>query len=145
MSVIYNGREHKVKFNGFLFTLDLSFRGIEDIFEIKGLEKLTSLHVLDLSNNNIFEIKGFETLINLKKLYIGNNPIYRNLKNANKKKLSEITGLKQPLEIGKNPKAEKIRSKLTFGPRTSGEACCGWIKCLTVFVFLLASVPKIGL
>jgi len=84
-------------------------------------------------------------LINLKKLYIGNNPIYRNLKNANKKKLSEITGLKQPLEIGKNPKAEKIRSKLTIGPPTSREVCCGWIKCLTVFVFLLASVPKIGL
>ncbi|MHA1479055.1 MAG: hypothetical protein ACTSPU_12740, partial [Promethearchaeota archaeon] len=91
-----------------------------NIFEIKGLEKLTSLHVLDLSNNNIFEIKGFETLINLKKLYTGNNPIYRNLKNANKKKLSEITGLKQPLEIGKNPKAEKIRSKLTFCPRWRG-------------------------
>jgi len=92
MSVVYKGEELKVK-DGLPITLDLSFRMIKDISEIEGLENLTSLQVLDLSNNYISEIKGLETLTNLEKLYLGGNPIYKNLEKviAKKKKLSEMT------------------------------------------------------
>ena len=131
MSVIYKGIEHKATFNGLHFTLDLSFRGIKDISEIKGLENLTKLQVLNLSNNDISEIKGLDNLVNLislnlfscnisqiesfankdklKKLYLGKNPIYKNLKNviAKKKKLSKMTWEERE-KAGVNPKVWEI-------------------------------------
>jgi len=118
MSVIYKGSEYKATSNGNLFSLDLSARGIEDLSEIKGFEKLTWLHILDLSYNNITEIKGLENLVNLKnlkKLYLGNNPIYKNLKNIfdKKKKLMKMTGGERE-KARVNPKVWKVMINSQF-------------------------------
>jgi len=137
MSVIYKGIEHKVTLKGYLLTLDLSFRGIKAIPEIKGLENLTRLQVLNLSNNDISEIKGLDNLVNLislnlfscnisqiesfankdklKKLYLGKNPIYTNLKKviANKNKLSKMTGGERE-KAGVNPIVWEIAANSRF-------------------------------
>ncbi len=67
--------------------LDLSNRRITDIKEIKGLEHLTNLQTLILSNNRIREIKGLENLNNLKELNLENNWII------------EITGLENLINL----------------------------------------------
>ncbi len=75
MSVTYLEKEYNVKeIYGFL-TLDLSGKGIKDITEIKGLEALTELQVLNLSKNQIKEIKGLDTLKNLVELNLSSNII----------------------------------------------------------------------
>ena len=53
--------------------LDLSEMEIVDIYEIKGLEHLTSLQILDLNNNQIVEIKGLDRLTNLQELLLNGN------------------------------------------------------------------------
>jgi len=55
--------------------LDLYESGIGDISEIKGLENLTNLQLLQLQENGIEEIKGLENLTNLKRLYLLDNSI----------------------------------------------------------------------
>jgi Leucine-rich repeat (LRR) protein len=54
--------------------IELSLRN-HGIKEIKGLEKLAQLQVLDLQENQISEIKGLGMLIQLKKLRIDYNQI----------------------------------------------------------------------
>jgi len=75
MSVEYNGIEYRMKKKGGNLTLDLSGKGITTISEIHGLDALTDLKVLKLSNNKIVEIKGLETLRNLIKLDLKGNEI----------------------------------------------------------------------
>ena len=41
---------------------------------MKGLEKLTQLTFLDLSNNKLTDVKGLENLTRLTDLRLGNNP-----------------------------------------------------------------------
>ena len=76
MSILYNGKEYRVKKNkkGFL-KLNLSGKEITEISEIKGLETQTDLNALILNNNNITEIKGLETLKNLIRLELRDNQI----------------------------------------------------------------------
>ncbi len=62
-------------------TLDLISKGINNISEIEGLESLTNLQELTLSENKITEIKGLEALTNLIILTLSEN------------KISEIKGL----------------------------------------------------
>ncbi len=75
MSVEYNGKEYKVKKKDGLLTLDLSWKKIENISDIKGLNTLTNLEVLNLWNNRITEIKGLDALTNLEVLNLRNNKI----------------------------------------------------------------------
>ncbi len=85
--------------------LDLSFKQIDDITKIEGLEELTKLEALNLRNNQIKDIKGFEKLINLKRLYLNGNKIseIKGLDNLNKleilhlenNQISEIKGLER--------------------------------------------------
>ena len=49
------------------------------IKELKGLEELTNLRVLDLSSNEIVELGGLENLTNLDDLRLEGNPIYHTL------------------------------------------------------------------
>jgi len=55
--------------------LDLNFKNIKEISQIKGLEKLNHLEALNLRNNRIEEIKGLDKLTNLKRLYLNGNKI----------------------------------------------------------------------
>ena len=48
--------------------LNLSLAGIEDITEVKNLDKLKSLKTLILEGNQITEIAGLENLVNLEYL-----------------------------------------------------------------------------
>jgi len=70
-----------------LLALDLSGKEIKDINEINGLETLTNLQVLKLSNNQIGEIKGLETLKNLLELDLSHN------------KITEIQGLNNLINL----------------------------------------------
>ena len=75
MSVTYMDKEYRVMEKNGLLTLDLIEKGIKDITEIKGLEALTELQVLNLSRNQISEIKGLDTLTNLVELNLSSNII----------------------------------------------------------------------
>lgn len=105
--VIYNGEYYLIEIVNFYSynfgMLDLSKKGIRDISEIKGLDSLRILGVLDLSDNKITELKCLENLKNLYDLNISNNRLteikglesltrlrYLNLKNN---LITEIKGL----------------------------------------------------
>ena len=99
-------------------TIDLSYSGIDDIGEVRGLEslknlqelyfrgnqikeikglaKFANLHVLDLGENKIEEIKGLEKLKNLKTLDLENNQI------KEIKSLENLTNLRE-LYLDGNP------------------------------------------
>jgi len=64
--VIYNDEKFFVDDN----VLVISGKSVKDIFEIRGLNNLTNLKVLDLSINCIREIKGLDMLERLEKLYL---------------------------------------------------------------------------
>jgi len=85
MSVEIRGKEYRVKKKKGLLTLNLSQKGITDMLEIKGLEKLTDLEALNLRYNKITEIKGIDSLTQLKILNISQNRI---------KKISGVDTLK---------------------------------------------------
>lgn len=55
--------------------LDLSYRNINSIFEINGLEDCTYLKKLKLSHNKIKKIEGLELLSKLQELQLGHNQI----------------------------------------------------------------------
>ena len=78
--VEYRGVKYYVKIED--NRLILSSLGINNIFEIKGLEKLVNLEELYLGGNKITEIKNLDTLVNLRRLRLGGNHI------------TEIKGLK---------------------------------------------------
>jgi len=75
MSVVLHGKEYKVKKKKGMLTLNLSKKGIKNISEIKGLENLTKLEVLNLWNNQISDIKGLESLLYLWDLNLAGNSI----------------------------------------------------------------------
>ncbi|MHA1146935.1 MAG: leucine-rich repeat domain-containing protein [Promethearchaeota archaeon] len=56
-------------------SLILAKKGIDDISEIKGINRIKNLRTLDLRHNNIREIKGLENLENLKRLKLRGNPL----------------------------------------------------------------------
>lgn len=111
MSVEYDGKEYRVIENKGLLTLNLTGKGIEDISEIKGLETLTELQVLNLSKNQISAIKGLDTLKNLVELDLSSNIIteikgLRNLTNLRRLYLREnrfinIQGFENLININK--------------------------------------------
>ncbi len=76
MSVEFKGKEYTIKKKGGLLTLNLSMKKIKSISEIKGLESLNKLQVLNLSNNSIFEIEGLESLNELQVLKLSYNAIF---------------------------------------------------------------------
>ncbi len=75
VSVIYKNEEFTTIIEEDLLTLNLSGKGIKYITEIKNLETLTDLQVLNLSNNQIKEIEGLDKLTKLKILDLSNNQI----------------------------------------------------------------------
>ncbi len=103
--------------------LNLYNRGISDISEIEGLDKLTNLQALWLSENQIKEIKGLNKLKSLQALWLSGNQI-KEITGLNKLKnlqllylggnqITEIKGLNklsslQELELGGN----RIRSRI---------------------------------
>lgn len=95
MSVTYLDEEYKAIEKNGLVTLDLSQKGITDITDIKGLETLTELQVLNLSKNQISVIKGLETLKDLVDLDLSSNKI------ADIEGLTNMTNLRK-LNLKKN-------------------------------------------
>lgn len=71
MSVIYNGKEFKVKKGN----LDLSNSQIKHIGDIKGLDEIKELKFLNLSNNQLSDLTSLERLLNLKVLNLAYNNI----------------------------------------------------------------------
>ncbi len=69
--VEFNGELIEVKDN----KLFLQGRGVKDIRDIKGIEKLFDLEELDLSHNEIKYIRGLDNLKNLKRLDLNSNEI----------------------------------------------------------------------
>lgn len=113
MSVILHGKEiivHKKKrrrrvyqtYEGWkeqdqeYLALNLTGKGIKDIFEIKGLETLVNLEELTIKRTSISEIKGLESLVNLKTLSLARNSI------SEIKGLDTLVNLKE-LFLGFNP------------------------------------------
>ena len=131
MSVQYRGKTRKVKkFVGGGFQLNLSGKKITDISQIKGLDQLTDLIILDLSYNNISEINGLDSLHDLKKLDLEGNKIteIKGLDNLTKLKtlnlsqnnINELKGLQnlknlENLRIRQNPVTEWMEAN--FGTR----------------------------
>ena len=75
MSVEYNGNIYHIDVNNDMYTLNLSGLQIDDITDIKGLEELTELKVLNLNRNLITKVKGLESLENLEELHLDHNRI----------------------------------------------------------------------
>ncbi len=108
---IIEGKEYTDVQKEGILTLDLSGKEIEDITEISGLEALTDLQILKLSNNQIGEIKGLENLKNLLKLDLRGNEIseIKGLKNLSNlidldlsyNKIREIQGLNNLINLKK--------------------------------------------
>jgi hypothetical protein len=97
MSVKYRNEEYRAIMKKDLLTLDLSGKGIKDISEIEGLETLSDLQVLNLSDNQIVEIKGLDNLTKLTELDLSNNYI------------KEIQGLDHQINLKKlNLKANRF-------------------------------------
>ena len=69
--VQYDGQKFNIKNHA----LNLTNKGIKDIENIQGLDKLSNLHILDLSNNLISQIKGLDKLKKLEILCLNNNQI----------------------------------------------------------------------
>jgi Leucine-rich repeat (LRR) protein len=86
-------------------SLFIKNRSIKKISQVNGLERLTKLKILDLSNNEISEIEGLENLEMLELLSLSNNKIERmkgisslkNLKNIDlsENRISKIEQLSQ--------------------------------------------------
>jgi len=119
MSITLNGKEYKVKKKKNLLTLNLSGKKIKKISEIKGIENLNQLQVLNLSSNSISETEGLEVLRNLSKLSLTSNHITKikgieALKDLKELKLAfnsinEITGLETLINLEElNLEANKI-------------------------------------
>jgi Leucine-rich repeat (LRR) protein len=87
MSVKYNGKEYNGIKKGDGLTLDLSEKEIKQITDIEGLETLTNLQILNLSNNQISEITGLENLSELRELDLSFN------------KITDIQGLKNLVNL----------------------------------------------
>lgn len=96
--VSYKGKEFKVKKN----KLSLKKEGITDISEIEGLESLTNLIELNLSNNKIAEIKALNNLTSLENFNLSRNQI------SEIKGLEKLTNLKI-LNLSINPFITKIK------------------------------------
>lgn len=84
--VTYKEKQYKIDEYGRLI---LSGLDIEDISEIKGLDKLQNVISLSLQNNKISEVKGFEKLLELETLYLYYNEI------SEIKNLGNLINLKQ--------------------------------------------------
>ena len=76
MSVLYRGKKFKVKkVKGSGLHLNLNRKKIVDISQVIGLEELSDLIFLDLSENQITEISGLSNLKNLRTLLLSGNQI----------------------------------------------------------------------
>ena len=131
MFVEYRGKTRKVKkLVGGGFQLDLSGKKITNISQIKGLDQLTDLIILDLSYNNISEIHGLDSLKDLKKLDLDGNKIteIKGLDNLTKletlnlgqNNINELKGLQKlenlkHLRLRQNPVTEWMETN--FGTR----------------------------
>jgi Leucine-rich repeat (LRR) protein len=125
--VTVRGQRYYVECNRIL---DLSGIGLTDISEIKGLESLTNLKELVLSQNQITELKGLNQLKNLQKLNLKGNQIkeikgLENLTNLeilslNGNQIEEIKGLEQLIKLRElylrdNPIREDEKYLLNIG------------------------------
>ncbi len=128
MSIQYSGQEIKVSHDW----LNLSNRGIVEIGELKGLDRLTRLEGLNLSQNQISKITGLSGLTHLQTLNLSDNKIariegleslanLRTLKLANNS-ISDIEGLAQNgalqiLDLSGNP--VEISLKIQLGEKAN--------------------------
>ncbi len=121
--ITYKGKRFRVKDR----KLVLSNLGIRNISDIIGLEELTKLKELDLSQNQISEIKGLDNLNNLRVLLLGYNKVseIKGLKYLNNlqhlglmdNQISEIKGLENlkkliELDLKRNPIPENLLIRL---------------------------------
>ncbi|MFX1314164.1 MAG: TIR domain-containing protein [Promethearchaeota archaeon] len=107
MSVEYSGQIFKTINKKGRLILDLSNQGIRDISEIKGLEKISNLRILNLNKNQITEIKGLDNLRILETLSLENNNI------SEIKGLDNLTLLENLLLSGNNISEIKGLGNLT--------------------------------
>jgi hypothetical protein len=87
MVVEYRGKEYSVKERAGLLTLKLSNKKIDDIGDIKGLNLLSGLEVLQLDHNNLTKINGLDSLKSLRILDLSSN------------KITKIGGLEQLVNL----------------------------------------------
>ena len=87
MVVEYRGKEYSVKKRAGLLTLNLSAKKIDDIGEIKGLNLLSELEILQLDHNNLTKINGLDSLKFLRILDLSSN------------KITKIGGLEQLVNL----------------------------------------------
>ena len=82
MSLDKNFNQQFVTLHGVQYSVEskalvLQNKGIKNLSEIDGLDKLVNLKKLDLSNNQISSMKGLESLVNLKVLKLSYNQIQK--------------------------------------------------------------------
>ena len=108
MRVMVFGREYKTSRKGKILKLcDFQTRKITSLSQIEGLERLTELSTLDLSNQNIQDISGLTHLKGLRNLYLSGN------KGVDLKPLENLQSLeKLVLYSGTYPKNVKSIGKL---------------------------------
>lgn len=95
MSVEIRGKIFNVKEKKGSSSLNLKFKKISDINEIKNLDSLSDLQKLNLNRNDITELKGLDNLINLHELDLSSNKI------AKISNLEQLTNLRV-LHLQKN-------------------------------------------
>lgn len=111
MFVTYRGKKFKVKsVKGSGLHLNLRKKKVDDISQIMGLDELTDLVFLDLSENQITEITGLSNLKNLRELSLSYNRIteikgLENLVNLKilrleRNQINEISGLENLVNLG---------------------------------------------
>ena len=109
MSVEFNGKIYHVELKNGKKTLNLKNKEIAWISNIKGLENLKDLEVLNLSKNRISKITNLEHLTSLTELQLGKNNIFKikgiehltnlNVLNLEKNKIREIRGLESLVNL----------------------------------------------
>jgi len=71
-SVKVNGKKIQMREEIGLLRLNLTNLDIKEISEIKGLDTLKKLDVIDLSNNQLIELYGLEVIPQIQNLFLNN-------------------------------------------------------------------------
>lgn len=71
-SVKVNGKKIQIREEIGLLRLNLTNLDIKEISEIKGLDTLKKLDVIDLSNNQLIELYGLEVIPQIQNLFLNN-------------------------------------------------------------------------
>ena len=102
--------------------LNLSGVGIEDITNVKNLDKLKNLKTLILDSNRITKITGLENLENLKSLSLIGNGISKIEGLSNLKKLESLKTEEEHLFNKWRSYLEQVEKKMSFVDKIVDEA-----------------------